>query len=392
MPKTIVIIIDGVGVGETLDAADYNDAGCNTLGNIANKVGGLKLPNLEKLGLGNIIDILGVEKRIDCIGNYGKMKEQSKGKDSTTGHWEVGGLITNKHFPVYPNGFPEEIVDKFIKLNKLNGILGNKVASGTEIIVELGEEHINTGYPIVYTSADSVFQIAAHEEIIPIEKLYEICTVTRIEIMTAEHAIGRIIARPFIGSKGNFSRTYKRKDFALEPHGEIIFDVLVGKNINTIGIGKINDLFAYRNINQTVKTKTNLEGIQLTIKAIEEEENSYIMTNLVDFDVHYGHRNDPEGFAKALMEFDNHLPKLLDALNDDDMFIMTSDHGNDPTFPGTDHTREFVPLLVYGKKMMSSINLGVRETFADVSKTICDFYGIDNNLSGKSFYSSLRKS
>jgi len=390
MPKTVVIILDGVGVGFTPDAADYNDVGCNTLGNIAKKIGGLKLPNLEQLGIGNIIDIPGIAKRSDCIGNFGKMKELSKGKDSTTGHWEIGGLITDKQFPVYPSGFPKEIINKFIKLNGLSGSLGNKAASGTVIIVELGEEHIRTGYPIVYTSADSVFQIAAHEEVIPIEKLYEICEVTRNRVMIGEHAVGRIIARPFIGGNGNFSRTYKRKDYVLEPHGEIIFDVLVQNDINTIGIGKINDLFAYRNINKQIKTKTNLEGIAETIKFINEGENSYLMTNLVDFDVYFGHRNDSEGFAKALIEFDNHLPKLLTALNEADMLIITSDHGNDPTFPGTDHTREFVPLLVYGKNLVKGMNIGLRETFADVSKTICDFYGISNRLSGTSFYPLLQ--
>lgn len=390
MPKVVVIIIDGVGVGYTPDAVEYNDVGSNTLSNIATKIGGLNLPNLQELGLGNIAEILGVKKKSDCTGSFGKMKEQSKGKDSTTGHWEIGGLITNHKFPVYPNGFPEEIIEKFIQLNKLEGILGNKAASGTEIIVELGEEHIRTGFPIVYTSADSVFQIAAHEKVIPVEELYKICTVTRDKIMTGEYAVGRIIARPFIGEIGKLSRTYRRKDYALEPHGDIIFDLLVQNGIVTIGIGKINDLFSYRNINRQTKTKSNLEGIQETIKAISEEENSYIMTNLVDFDVNYGHRNDAAGFSRALKEFDNYLPDILTSLKTNDILMITSDHGNDPTFPGTDHTREFVPLLVYGKNIRRSVDLGIRKTFADVSKTVCDFYQINNNLSGNSFYSKLR--
>lgn len=390
MSKVVVIIIDGVGVGSAPDAGEYNDVGSNTLCNIATKIGGLDLPNLQELGLGNITDILGVEKKSDCAGNFGKMKAQSKGKDSTTGHWEIGGLITNYSFPVYPNGFPEEIIEKFIQLNKLEGILGNKAASGTEIIVELGEEHIRTGFPIVYTSADSVFQIAAHEEVIPVEKLYEICDVTRDKIMTGEHAVGRIIARPFIGEISNFSRTYRRKDYALEPHGDMIFDLLVQNGIVTIGIGKISDLFSYRNINKQIKTKSNLEGIQETIKTISAEENSYIMTNLVDFDVNFGHRNDAAGFSTALKEFDNHLLDILTSLKTNDILMITSDHGNDPTFPGTDHTREFVPLLVYGRNIRRSVDLGIRETFADVSKTICDFYQINNNLSGNSFYSELR--
>ncbi|MBU2583903.1 MAG: phosphopentomutase [Bacteroidetes bacterium] len=390
MPKVVVIIIDGVGVGSTPDAVEYNDVGGNTLCNIAAKIGGLDLPNLQELGLGNIAEILGVKKKSDCAGSFGKMKAQSRGKDSTTGHWEIGGLITNYSFPVYPNGFPKEIIEKFIQLNKLEGILGNKAASGTEIIFELGEEHIRTGFPIVYTSADSVFQIAAHEEVIPVEKLYEICNVTRDKIMTGEHAVGRIIARPFIGEIGNFSRTYRRKDYALEAHGDMIFDLLVQNSIVTIGIGKINDLFAYRNINKQIKTKSNLEGIQETIKTISAEENSYIMTNLVDFDVNFGHRNDAAGFSTALKEFDNHLLDILTALKTNDILMITSDHGNDPTFPGTDHTREFVPLLVYGRNIRRSVDLGIRETFADVSKTICDFYQINNNLSGNSFYSELR--
>jgi phosphopentomutase len=386
MPKVIVMILDGVGVGAAPDAANYNDVGSSTLLNIAEKIGRLDLPNLQELGLGNITDIIGVEKKPDCIGNFGKMKEQSKGKDSTTGHWEIGGLVTQTQFPVYLNGFPEEILSKFIQLNKLDGILGNKAASGTEIIVELGEEHIRTGFPIIYTSADSVFQIAAHEEVIPIDRLYEICRVTREKIMIGTHAVGRIIARPFIGKDGNFIRTYRRKDFVLEPHGDMIFDLIVKKGINTIGIGKINDLFAYRNINKQIKTKNNFEGIQETIKAISSEENSYIMTNLIDFDVYYGHRNDAIGFARSLKEFDDYLPEILSALKKSDILIITSDHGNDPTFPGTDHTREIVPLLVYGSDLKRGIDLGLRETFADVSKTICDFYHIDNNLNGTSFY------
>lgn len=390
MPKVVVIIIDGVGVGYTPDSVEYNDVGSNTLCNIATKISGLNLPNLQELGLGNIAEILGIKKKSDPTGSFGKMKELSKGKDSTTGHWEIGGLITKYCFPVYPNGFPEEIIEKFIQLNEIEGILGNKAASGTEIIVELGEEHIRTGFPIVYTSADSVFQIAAHEEVIPVEKLYEICNVTRDKIMTGEHAVGRIIARPFIGKDGSFTRTYRRKDYALEPHGDMIFDLLVHNGIVTISIGKINDLFSYRNINQQIKTKSNLEGIQETIKAISEEENSYIMTNLVDFDVDYGHRNDAAGFSRALKEFDNYLPDILKSLKTNDILMITSDHGNDPTFPGTDHTREFVPLLVYGRNIRCNVDLGIRETFADVSKTICDFYQINNNLSGSSFYSELR--
>lgn len=389
MSKMVVIILDGVGVGEAPDSALYNDIGSNTLGNLVTAIGGISLPNLEMLGLGKIIPVKGVMDVEIPIGNYGKLCGMSKGKDSTTGHWEIGGLITEKQFPVYPNGFPQEIIEKFINVNSLKGILGNKPASGTEIIQELGKEHIATGFPIVYTSADSVFQIAAHEEIISVETLYSICKKTRDEVMINEHAVGRIIARPFIGSNGNFSRTYRRKDFALEPHGETVFDILTSKGIETIGVGKINDLFAYRNIKRQIKTKSNLEGIQITIDMIRNTRSSYVMTNLVDFDVLYGHRNDPAGFAKALKEFDDYLPQILNALGDQDILIITADHGNDPTFPGTDHTREYVPLLVYGKKIKQSVFLGVRKSFADIGKTICDFYGIDNKLDGISFYKKI---
>ncbi|MCX8057076.1 MAG: phosphopentomutase [Ignavibacteria bacterium] len=387
MGKAIVIVLDGVGIGNAPDAKVYNDEGSNTLGNIAKSLGGINLPNLEKLGLGRLVKLN--SNSTEVIGSFGKMKEVSKGKDSTTGHWELGGLISEKQFPVYPNGFPEDIIQKFLSENNLKGILGNKAASGTEIIKELGEEHIKTGYPIVYTSADSVFQIAAHEEIIPIERLYEICKITRERVMVGEHAVGRIIARPFIGSNGNFVRTHRRKDFALEPNGKIIFDVLKENNIKTIGIGKINDLYAYRNIDEQIKTKDNLDGILQTIEKIKSEDTSYIMTNLVDFDMLYGHRNDVNGFYKALLEFDNYLPEIINAMKDDDILFITADHGNDPTFPGTDHTRELVPLLVYGKNIKRSVDLGLRETFADLAKTICEFYSLENNLSGKSFYKEL---
>ncbi len=388
MGKAIVIVLDGVGIGNAPDAKQYNDEGANTLGNIALKLGGIELTNLEKLGLGRLVNLN--SNNCEIIGCYGRMREVSKGKDSTTGHWELGGLISEKSFPVYPNGFPEEIIQKFIEVNNLKGILGNKAASGTEIIKELGEEHIKTGYPIVYTSADSVFQIAAHEEIIPVDELYKICKLTREKVMINEHAVGRIIARPFIGSNGNFTRTHRRKDFALEPHGEVIFDVLKKNNIKTVGIGKVNDLYAYRNIDLQLKTQDNKDGILKTIDAIKTEDTGYIMINLVDFDMLYGHRNDVEGFYKAIKEFDDFLPEILESLKEDDILFITADHGNDPTYPGTDHTRELVPVLVYGKKLRKNVDLGLRNTFADLAKTICDFYRVENNLSGVSFYEQIR--
>lgn len=390
MAKAVVIILDGVGIGNAPDAELYNDKGANTLGNIAISIKEFNLPNLEKLGLGRLIPVNRNNTELEIIGNYGRMKEVSKGKDSTTGHWEIGGLITTTQFPVYPNGFPEEIIEKFLQLNNLKGILGNKAASGTEIIQELGEKHIETGFPIVYTSADSVFQIAAHEEVIPVEKLYEICKTTREKVMIGKHAVGRIIARPFVGSNGNFVRTHRRKDFALEPNGDVIFDVLKKNNIKTIGIGKINDLFAYRNIVEQVKTKNNFDGILKTIDTIKTEKNSFIMTNLVDFDMLYGHRNDPQGFYLALKEFDNYLPEIMNHLGENDLLFITADHGNDPTYPGTDHTRELVPLLVFGKNYKRNVDLGLRETFADLAKTICDFYSVENSLAGSSFLSLLK--
>jgi phosphopentomutase len=318
------------------------------------------------------------------MASYGKMIEVSNGKDSTSGHWEIGGLVVDFEFPTYANGFPEDLINNFLHYNNLNGILGNKPASGTQIINELGDEHLQTGYPIVYTSADSVFQIAAHEDIIPLERLYEICTVTREKICVDEHSLGRIIARPFIGSPGNFERTTNRKDFSLNPPSATILDVLDKNNINTVGIGKINDLFNYRGINKQVKTKSNLEGINSIISNLKSEENSLIFANLVDFDVYFGHRNDPDGFHEALIEFDTNLPDIIEEMDDTDRLIITADHGNDPTSESTDHSREYVPLLFYSKTNEAR-NLGIRQTFSDVAKTIADFYQVENKLNGTSF-------
>lgn len=384
MNNFLLIILDGVGIGELPDAGNYGDQGSNTLGNIANYMGGLELPNLKNLGLGNIKKMYGYGSVSNPSASFGKMNEMSHGKDSTSGHWEIGGIIVDFEFPLYPRGFPEEVIEKFISLNGLGGILGNKPASGTQIIDELGDEHIQTGFPIVYTSADSVFQIAAHEEIIPISELYKICEITRNEVCTDEHSVGRIIARPFIGEPGKFERTTNRKDFSLDPPSDTIFDVLSEKGINTVGIGKVNDLFNYRSINQQVKTKSNLEGINSIISNLRSEENSLIFANLVDFDVYFGHRNDPEGFHEALVEFDTNLPDILSEMDSSDRIIITADHGNDPTSESTDHSREFVPLLYYYPGMETKA-LGTRETFADVGKTIAHFFNVENNLKGTSF-------
>jgi phosphopentomutase len=376
--------LDGIGVGEMPDAINYKDEGSNTLSNLATAVGGISLPNLELLGLGNIIPILGIKPQSNPRASFGKLAEKSKGKDSTTGHWELGGIITEKEFPVYTNGFPADVMKKFLDETKLKGYLGNYAASGTEIILQLGEDHVNTGFPIVYTSADSVFQIAAHEKVIPLDRLYEICMITRKKVMVGEHEVARIIARPFVGKTGNYSRTTNRKDFSVDPPTKTILNFLIDEGIETVAIGKINDLFNYNGITTQIKTKSNAEGIQEIIKMASEKSNSFIMANLVDFDVYYGHRNDPQGFALALQEFDAKLPEILDHLNETDCLIITSDHGNDPTTPSTDHSREYVPLLYY-KLNSEGKDLGIRSSFADVAQTIAHFFKVNNNLNGVSF-------
>ncbi len=388
MKNFFIIILDGVGVGELPDAGDYGDIGSNTLSNIADKVGGLNLPNLEKMGLGNIGNIKGVSRTENPMASFGKMKEISKGKDSTTGHWEISGLYVDTDFSYFPDGFPKEITDKFLEKTGCKGFLGNKAASGTEIIKELGDEHVATGYPIIYTSADSVFQIAAHEEVIPPERLFAICSITREEVLTEPLVVGRVIARPFLGKSGNYTRTTNRKDFSLAPPEDTILDYLQKNKITTVAIGKVNDLFNYRGISVKEKTKSNAEGCEKLIEYTSKVSNSLIFTNLVDFDVYYGHRNNPQGFYDALKEFDKFLPSFLSRLDENDIILITADHGNDPTTPSTDHSREFVPLIVFNKNSKGN-NLGVRETFSDVGKTVADFFSIDNNLKGKSFLKSI---
>jgi phosphopentomutase len=380
----ILIVLDGLGVGELPDAKRYKDEGSNTISNMATAVGGLNLPNLQKLGIGNITQILGVPPEKNPLASYGKLTEISVGKDSTTGHWELGGVKTEIEFPLYPDGFPEDVINKFLTETGLKGILGNIPASGTEIIELLGDEHVKTGYPIVYTSGDSVFQIAAHEEVIPLDKQYEICTIAREKVLISQHSVGRIIARPFIGTSGNYSRTTNRKDYSVDPSSNTILDYLFNEGIETIAVGKINDLFNYRGIKTRLKTKSNNEGIDRIIDSGMKANGALIFANLVDFDVNYGHRNDPEGFAKALKEFDTRLPEILNILDESDCLILTADHGNDPTTPSTDHSREYVPLIFY-RKNHSAKNLGTRETFADVAQTVAHFFKINNELIGKSF-------
>lgn len=384
MNNFIVIILDGVGVGELPDAELYGDKGSNTLGNISKALGNISLPNLQKFGLGNIIPINGIEPVQKPMASFGKMDEVSKGKDSTTGHWEISGLKVDFNFDYFPNGFPDEIIKKFIELTGVKGVLGNKPASGTEIINELGDEHIKTGFPIVYTSADSVFQIAAHEKHFGLENLYRICEITRNQILIPPLVVGRVIARPFIGENGNYTRTTNRKDYSLDPPSKTILDYLQQNGINTIAIGKINDLFNHRGINVSEHTKSNSEGMKTLLEYVSMVSSSFVFVNLVDFDVYFGHRNDPQGFYNALKEFDDFLPILLNKLGENDRLIITADHGNDPTTPSTDHSREYVPLLYYGKNKRSN-NLGTRSTFADVGKTVAEYFKVNTDLFGESF-------
>lgn len=388
--KTVCVVLDGVGIGAAPDAAAYGDEGTNTLCNTASVTGGLALPNMAALGLGNIAAIDGVPVTENAQGCFGAMREVSKGKDSTTGHWEISGIILEKDFPYYPKGFPAEVVEKFCALGRVPGILGNKAASGTAIIGELGAEHMTTGKPIVYTSADSVFQIAAHEEVVPLERLYELCTVARHQVMTGPHAVGRVIARPFVGRPGSFSRTANRRDFSLEPPARTMLDVLAAEGIPTVAVGKIDDLFAGKSLSEKLHTASNAEGIERTIEWCSRTERGFIFTNLVDFDTLYGHRQDPKGMKGALEYFDAQLPRIIAALGDDDLLILTADHGNDPTDDSTDHSREFVPLLTYCRSGKRGADLGVRSSFADLGATVTDYYGFGTaGLKGNSFLGSV---
>ena len=387
MNRVIIIVLDSVGIGEMPDAELYGDKGSNTLGNIAKSIGGLRLPNMGKLGLGNIGDIYGIKKIDNPLGNYGKCAELSKGKDTVTGHWEISGVVLEKPLKTFPNGFPTEIIEEF-QDSIGRKIIGNKVASGTEIIKELGEEHVKTGYPIVYTSADSVFQIAAHEEVIPLENLYDMCKIAR-KMLTGENTVGRIIARPFIGEKGNYTRTPNRRDFALDPFNKTILEYIKEDNLNVMAVGKIEDIFNGKGVTEAVHIKNNSEGVDRTIEYMKEDKEGLIFTNLVDFDMLYGHRNDIEGYAKALVEFDKKLPEIISTMKNEDILIITADHGCDPTTASTDHSREYIPLLVYGKSIKSGVNLGIRSCFCDIGKTVLDILHIKNNLYGESFKDKL---
>lgn len=378
-----------MGCGELPDASRYGDAGSSTLAHTAHAVGGLNLPVLARLGLGNIAPIEGVPPAARPEASYGKMAERSAGKDSTTGHWEIAGFVVEKAFPTFPRGFPSGLMDRFCRATGVAGYLGNRTASGTAIIRELGEEHVRTGLPIVYTSADSVFQIAAHEEVIPLARQYEICSRTRSDVCTGEFAVGRVIARPFTGSPGAFVRTTNRRDFSLAPGGETVLDLLHRAGVPTTSIGKVDDLFAGRGLSAMHHAKSNEEEIAEILRLAREGSGGLFFANLGDFDTLYGHRNDPRGFAAALEQFDAALPGILSLVGADDLLIITADHGNDPVSTSTDHAREYVPLLCYAPGRGSGVSLGTRASLADVGKTVAEFFGVPNALAGTSFLRAL---
>lgn len=382
--RVIWIVLDSVGMGEMPDSVKFGDVGCNTIGNVSSKLGGLKLPNMEKLGLGNIEGMKNINKVENPIGCFGRFAEMSDGKDTTTGHWEMCGIQLDKPFPTYTQGFPKEVVEAFEKAIGRK-ILGNKPASGTAILDELGEEHIKTGCPIVYTSADSVFQIAAHEDIYSVEELYKICQIAR-DMLVGEHAVARVIARPFVGeAKGNFTRTSNRRDFSLKPIHETVLDKLKASKLNVMAVGKIEDIFQGAGITEAVHTKDNMDGVDKTLEYMKEDKNGLIFTNLVDFDMKWGHRNNAEEYGRGLEAFDVRLAEIMEQMKDDDILFITADHGCDPTTEGTDHTREYVPFLAYGKALSKGKDLKTRKTFSDMGQTVADIFKIEPIKNGESF-------
>ncbi|RKN84657.1 phosphopentomutase [Paenibacillus ginsengarvi] len=385
--RIALIVLDSVGIGEAPDAARFGDAGSHTLGHIARHIPGFSLPMLQKLGLGNIAALDGIPPAAAPAAYYGKMTEVSVGKDTMTGHWELMGLKVTIPFQTYPSGFPEPLIGAFEEATGRK-VIGNKPASGTEILDELGEEQMRTGSWIVYTSADSVFQIAAHEDVIPLEELYRACHIAR-EMTLDEYAVGRVIARPYVGQPGSFKRTPNRHDYAVKPPAPTVMNRLKDAGLDCIAIGKINDIYSGEGVTQAMSTKSNEHGIEETIQALKQPFHGMSFTNLVDFDSLYGHRRDPDGYARALAEFDARLPAIMAQLGEEDLLILTADHGNDPTHSGTDHTREYVPLLVWSPRFKSPGSLGVRGTFADLGATVADNFGLPTPDHGISFLSEL---
>ncbi|MET1179677.1 phosphopentomutase [Peribacillus simplex] len=386
--RIFVIVMDSVGIGEAPDADLFGDKGADTLGHIAERMNGLNMPTLAKLGLGNIREIKGIDKAQQPLAYYTKMKEASTGKDTMTGHWEIMGLNISTPFRVFPDGFPELLVNE-LEAKMGRGIIGNVPASGTEIIERLGEEHMKTGALIVYTSADSVLQIAAHEDIVPIDELYKICEIAREITMADEFKVGRVIARPFTGEPGNFKRTPNRHDYALKPFNRTVMDELKDSGYDVLAIGKISDIFDGEGVTESLRTVSNMDGMDKLIQTVEQDFKGLSFLNLVDFDALYGHRRDPEGYGKALEEFDARMPEVLDKLKEDDLLIITADHGNDPVHEGTDHTREYVPLLVYSKRFTEGAELPIRDTFADIGATVAANFDVKMPAFGKNILGDL---
>ena len=389
MNRTIIIVLDSFGVGESPDAYVYGDEGSNTLEGIYYNTK-LNIPNMKKLGLYNIQGLTISEKEEKPIGIYGKAQEKAKGKNSPVGHWEIAGYIQNVPFKTYYNGFPQELLDEISKRAGIDGFICNKKGSGTEFLKQYGDQSIKERKPIVYTSADSVFQIAMHEDIMPVKELYRLCKISRDVINEKGYDIGTVIARPFVGTKSeNFTRTYNRKDFEFEGFGKTMLDVFQENGKNVLAIGKIEDLFSGRGISRAIHTSGNTDGIEKTIYEIKNSIEDLIFVNLVDFDMLYGHRNNIEGYAKALEEFDEKLPEIINSLKEDDILILTADHGNDPSTPSTDHSREYIPILIYGKKLKNNVDLGVRKTYSDISATILDIMELPSLENGESFKNEI---
>ncbi|WP_019154377.1 phosphopentomutase [Robertmurraya massiliosenegalensis] len=386
--RIFLVVMDSVGIGEAPDAEQFGDLGADTLGHIAEKMSGLNMPNMGKLGLSNIREIKGIEKAEKPLAFYTKMQEASSGKDTMTGHWEIMGLHIDTPFRVFPEGFPEELISK-LESRTGRKIIGNKPASGTEILVELGEEHLKTGNLIVYTSADSVLQIAAHEEIVPIEEQYEICKIARELTLDEKYMVGRVIARPFVGEPGSFKRTANRHDYALKPFERTVMNELKDANLDVIAIGKISDIYDGEGVTESLRTVSNMDGMDKLVQTFEMDFTGISFLNLVDFDALFGHRRDPEGYGKALEEYDARLPEVFAKMEEDDLLIITADHGNDPIHHGTDHTREYVPLLVYAKNLEGK-SLPLRETFADIGATVADNFNVKLPKYGQSFLSDLK--
>jgi len=384
--RIVLVVLDGAGIGAMPDASEWGDAGSDTFGHILESRT-VRLPNLQRYGLGNIRPLRDLPPLDNPVGSYGRCALRSNGKDTTTGHWEIAGIILKQAFPTYPNGFPTAVIDRFVRETDVPGILGNTPASGTEIIKQLGEEHVKTRKPIVYTSADSVFQIAAHEEIIPLDRLYEICEIAR-GILEGEHRVGRVIARPFLGQPGAFYRTENRHDYAVPPPRENLLAALSDGGLDVVCIGKIASIYDSMGVTKDLTAKNNEQSIDQTIIALHEDSRGLIFSNLVDFDMLYGHRRDTEGYARALEHFDARLPEIEAAMRDGDLMMITADHGNDPTFPGSDHTREYAPLLVYGKSARPGINLGTRDSLADIGQTIAETFSL-KLTAGTSFLKEL---